>query len=1108
MPSEERPPQGTPGDGAPNPPAGHAQSAAGRLIGTVVAAFLESRLSLLLLIFSLLVGIIAVRATPKEEEPQIVVPLADVSVSVPGASAEEVEKLVTTPLERILWQIDGVEYVYSVSRRDQALATVRFYVGENREDALVRLHNAITRNLDLVPPVVHGWTVKNVEVDDVPIVLLTLSSPKLSDYELTRIAEEMVPRLAEIPDVSLVQLAAARPREVRVELSPERMAGFGVTALEVRDALAGADAAVTAGDLTRADKELRVTANSFIMNAAEAGSVVVAVHDDRPVTLSDVGRVVDGPAEPDAYSRHAFSLRVAAERGAGHEDDSRSLPSVTIAVSKKRGSNAVTVAKAVRERAEELRADVLPSGVELTVTRDYGETAHAKVSDLLSSLGFAIATVVLLLVLTMGWRESLVVAVSVPVSFSLALGVNYLLGYSINRVTLFALILSLGLVVDDPITNVDNIQRHIRLNPGEPRRAALAAVAEVLPPVIMSSLAVIVSFLPLYFITGMMGPYMAPMAANVPLTVTFSTVASLTVVPWLAYLLLKDRAMRPVSEGARAGGGANPVVRRLYERAVLPFLESRGRRRALWLVILGLLVVSVSLPLLRLVPLKMLPFDNKNELQLVIDMDEGTPLEATDRCVRAFEEYLRGVNEVRDVTTFAGTASPVDFNGLVRQYYLRRGGNVADIRITLADKSRRAEQSHAIALRLRRDLTAIATKFGARLKIVETPPGPPVVATLVAEVYAEPGISYGRQLAGAFQVEDMMRGQPLVVDVDDSAETERDRLDFVLDKTKAALHSVTAEDVAATLSLALSGAAPAMVHEPYERQPLYLRLVLPRSRMADVTELERLPLRGKGGEIVPLGELGRFEKVPEDQPILHKNLRRVAYVFGDTAGRPPGEAVLDMQSYLRAHPLPQGLTAEWAGEGEWKITLDVFRDLGIAFAAALVCIWVLLVIETGSLGLPVLLMSAIPLTLLGIMPGFFFLNLVAGRTVDGFPDPVFFTATSMIGMIALGGIVIRNSVVLIEFVKDELAQGTPLREAIVRSGSVRLRPIVLTAATTALGAWPITLDPIFSGLAWALIFGIAASTLFSLLVVPVAYYAVYGKEAEEGPGSGGGESAV
>ncbi len=1061
------------------------QGPAARLIGGIVAAFLEARLSLLLLVFALGVGVAAIVVTPKEEEPQIVVPLADVGVSVPGASAEEVEKLVTGPLERILWQIDGVEYVYSVSRRDQALATVRFFVGENREDSLVKLHNAITRNMDLVPPIVTGWTVKNVEVDDVPIVLLTLSSPALTAYDLTRAAQEMAQRLAEVEDVSRVEIHGARPREVRAELSAERMTGFGVTPLELRDALTGADAAVTAGSLTRAGRELRVAANSFIMDAAEAGEVVVGVHEGRPVRLADVSRVTDGPAEPVTYSRHSLSL--AAAQRLGRPGAAAGQPAVTIAVSKKQGSDASTVARAVRARAGELAAALLPPDASMAVIRDYGRTAEEKVGELISSLGMAVATVVALLLFTLGRREALVVAVSVPMSFSLALGVNYLLGYSINRVTLFALILSLGLVVDDPITNVDNIQRHIRRNPGDPRRATLDAVAEVLPPVIMSTLAIIVSFLPLYFISGMMGPYMAPMAAGVPLTVTFSTLAALTIVPWMAHALLKKEAAHP---GPADDGGAHPLVRRLYERVTAPFLDSPARRRGLWLAILGLLVLSLALPALRLVPLKMLPFDNKNELQLVIDMDEGAPLEATDRVVRAFEDFLRAVPEVEHLTTFAGAASPTDFNGLVRQYYLRRGGHTADIRVGLREKSARDAQSHAIALRLRRGLEEIARRHGARLKIVETPPGPPVVATLTAEIHAAPDAPYDRQLASAGRLAAMLRDEPLVVDVDVSAEAARERIDFLLDKTKAALHGVTAEDAAATLALALSGVAPATVHEPFERQPLYLRLVLPREAMADESELARLPVRGQDGRILPLGELGRFVRTAEDQPVFHKNLKRVAYVFADTAGRPPGEAVLDMRARLAREPLPEGTFAEWAGEGEWKITVDVFRDLGLAFAVALACIWVLLVVETNSLGLPLLLMAAIPLTLLGIMPGFALLNLLAGGAVDGWPDPVFFTATSMIGMIALGGIVIRNSVVLIGFVKDATASGVPLREAILRSGSVRFRPIVLTAATTALGAWPITLDPIFSGLAWALIFGIAASTLFSLLVVPVAYYAM------------------
>jgi len=1071
------------------------------VIGSVVRFFLTSKMAIILALASVAVGAAAIMVTPREEEPQIVVPMADVLVQVPGASADEVEKLVTAPLERLLWQIDGVEYVYSISRKDMAAVTVRFFVGEDREDSLIKLHNTILKNQDLAPAIVSGWVVKPVEIDDVPIVTLTLHADHgheaaYTDYDLRRMAEELFQRLAEVEDVSRVSLHSGRSREVRVEIRPDRLAGFNVSPLEVYSALKGADSSLSAGDFVVRDRAIQVVSQSFLLSADDVASLVVGVFDGKPVYLRDVAEVVDGPAEPQSYSRIGFSNLYLT--GLGRDDARSTRPAVTIGLSKKKGTNAVTVADAVIDRVEQLRREVLPDGVEVTVTRNYGETAHAKVNELISSLIFAIITVIALLAFTLGWREALVVALAVPMSFSLALFVNHLFGYTINRVTLFALILSLGLVVDDPITNVDNIQRHIRMGRRNPLEATLDAVKEVLPPVIMSTLAIIVSFAPLFFITGMMGPYMAPMAANVPLTVTFSTVAALTVVPWMAYLLLRNR---PTAPAAASGGGgetstANPKLLAAYGRIIAPFLAAARNRWLLLGVILGGLALCAGLVLLRLVPLKMLPFDNKNEFQLLIDMDEGVTLERTDRVVRDFEAYLRTVPEVTNFVTYTGAPSPMDFNGMVRHYYWRDQPNFADIRINLKPKDDRDMQSHAIGLRIRSDLDAIARRNGAALKLVELPPGPPVIATLTAEVYGKPALPYGSLVDGAKHVRSLMASEPGLVDVDDSAETDRLMYDYVLDKEKAALHGITAADVVTTLRLALSGSAPGSVHLPRERQPLPVRMVLPVALRTGPDTLGELRLKTPSGDMVPLAELGTFREVPAEQPIYHKNLERVAYVYADTAGVPPGEAVLDLKARLRADPMPPGTRAEWAGEGEWKITLDVFRDLGIANAAALTGIYILLIIQTGSYLLPLLIMSAIPLTLLGILPGFWLLNLVAGGEVGGFGDPVFFTATSMIGMIALGGIVIRNSLVLIEFIQGEVAAGRPLREAIVQSGAVRLRPIVLTALTTALGAWPITLDPIFSGLAWALIFGLVASTLFTLVVVPSGYYAMYGGQKE------------
>jgi multidrug efflux pump subunit AcrB len=766
-----------------------------------------------------------------------------------------------------------------------------------------------------------------------------------------------------------------------------------------------------------------------------------------------------------------------------------------LALAKKKGTNAVAVADRILSELEILKGDVIPDHVRVEITRNTGATAQQKVNELLSSLAFAIVSVVILLAFSLGWREALVVALAVPISFSLALFVNFLFGYTINRVTLFALILSLGLVVDDPITNVDNIQRHMFTGKRGRIGNVLFAVNEVLPPVIMSTIAIIISFTPLFFITGMMGPYMAPMASNVPMTVIFSTLCALTIVPWMTYLLLRNHPASTTSESSGPSVGIDSRINRVYRAVVAPFLASRTRRYGLLVAILILLIIPAGLALFRLVPLKMLPFDNKNEFQIVVDMPEGTTLEGTDAVVRQFEAYLRTVPEVTHFVSYTGNASPIDFNGLVRHYYLRKGPHLADIRVNLAEKGRREQQSHAIVLRLRKDLEKIAGENQADIKLVEMPPGPPVLSTLVAEIYGDRDVPYRQLIQGAAHVKTAMAAEPFVTDIDDSTEAARKRIDFVVDKEKAALHGVSSQQIVQALRTALSGDTPATVHLPMERQPLLIKTILPRHWRSGEVQLTQVPVKSTSGAIVPLAELISPVRVDQPQPVYHKNLQRVVFVTAEMAGRAPGEAVLDIMKRLKSDPMPPGTRAEWAGEGEWKITLSVFRDMGIAFAAALTGIYILLIVQTGSFFMPLLIMMAIPLTLIGAMPGFWLLNLITGETVGGFADPVFFTATGMIGMIALGGIVIRNSIVLIEFIQDALKQGAPFDEAILRSGAIRMRPIMLTAATTALGAWPITLDPIFSGLAWTLIFGLLASTVFTLVVIPVTYYALYRKRA-------------
>jgi multidrug efflux pump subunit AcrB len=1108
------------------------------LTSRIVEAFLRGNLSVMLLLVSLLAGAVALLVTPREEEPQIIVPLADVYVSVPGATAEEVERQVALRLEKLLYQIDGVEYVYSMSRPHEAVVTVRFYVGQNRENSLVKIYNKLYSNLDAVPPQVAGWVVKPVEIDDVPIVSITLWSDRHDDFVLRRVAEELESRIQSVPDTGGTRIIGGRPRQVRVEIDPDLLAGRHVSTEQVAAALRAMNATLPGGTLDEANRSLLVEAGNAAADAAELGGVVVTAVDGKPVYLRDVATVVDGPADPQTYTRIGFGRAAYADETipASLRGTSRDYAAVTIAVAKKKGTNAVWVAEAVQKRVNELRDTVLPAGVYTRITRDYGQTANQKVNELVEGLAVAVVIVVALIALMLGWKEGLIVATAVPITFALTLLVNYLTGYTINRVTLFALILALGLVVDDPVVDVENIHRHLRLGRQKALQAVLTAVNEVRPPIILATLAVIVSFVPMFFITGMMGPYMRPMALNVPLAMLMSLVVAFTITPWMSYLVLGRGHRVAGADAGEAATGHTPVdesstVYRFYRAVLDPFLTSRKARRRLLGIMAVLFAFSGWLAMSRRVPLKMLPFDNKNEFQVVVDMPEGTTLESTESVTAELASYLRGVPEVTDVTTYVGTSSPMDFNGMVRHYYLRRGSNVADIRVNLVSKHERVQDSHGLTLRLRDDLTRIARLGGrdANIKLVEMPPGPPVIATITAEVYGQPYQGYDEQIRAAGMVRDRLAAEPAVVDVDDTVEADQTLLRFDLDTQKASLSGVTAAQVAQLIRTAIEGSEVSVLKAPDEVNPLPIVLQLPKSKRSQAEAIERLYAVGVGGRPVPLAEIGRLERTVQDKTIYHKNLRRVVYVFAETAGRAPAEAILDIQAdrlpssesastpvAASAKPLagrsylsngggipwsvPGGIEVDWAGEGEWKITLDVFRDLGLAFAAACLGIYVLLVYETGSYLMPLILMISIPLTMIGIMPGFWLLNALGAAPVGRWADPVFFTATAMIGMIALSGIAVRNAILLIEFVHRATESGMSLRKALIESGAVRLRPIILTAGTAMLAAWPITLDPIFSGLAWALIFGLFVSTVFTLVVIPVVYYMVYAGDRRKADG--------
>ena len=1083
-------------------------AASHKLINRIVATFLQGNMSIVFIFISMMAGIAALSITPREEDPQIVVPMADVMISMPGASAQEVERQVSTPLEKLLYQIPGVEYVYSVSNPAMSIVTVRYYVGEDLERSWVKLYNKINSNIDKVPPGVSGWVVKPKEIDDVPIVAVTLYSARYSDYELRRMAEEMEIRLQAVSNAGPTYIVGGRPREVSVHLLPERMASRGVSIQDIQRALTGANVALQAGDLTQQDAAIRLKAGRFLTSAHAVKNLIVDVYQDQPVYLWEVAQVRDGPAEARNYTSIAFGAGAftqwdpaarSAQAPAGIERY-RQYPAVTVAVAKRKKTNAVLVSREVQKEARLFADQALPEGVFLRVTRDSGRSADDKVNDLVEALVVAIIIVVALLAYTLGWREGLIIALAVPITFSLTLMINYLLGYTINRVTLFALILALGLVVDDPIVDVENIHRHFAMRTRDPLHAVLDAVNEVRPPIILATFAVIISFLPMFFISGMMGPYMAPMALNVPLTMLMSMVVAFTITPWLSYHLLKGGYDKPSEKPFVLE--ESPLFR-IYQRIMAPFFRSPVWRKAVIMVVVLLLGFAGWLVLSRRVPLKMLPFDNKNELQVVVDMPRGTSLETTNGVCDTLAEYLVRVPEVTDLTTFGGTSSPMDFNGLVRHYYLRQEVYQGDIRLNLVAKKHRAQQSHAVALRLRDELTAIARRHHAEIQIVESPPGPPVIATLVAEVFpARFDQSYAALVEGAREVRRLMAGIPDVVDLHDVIVAPQKEAVFRVDRTKAALNGINDGQIAALLNGAVNGETANALRLPDQVHPLPIVLQLPRDRRTLTAGLGQLPVKNEAGNVVFLSELGSFAEKVIDQPIYHKNLQRVVYVFGDTAGLPPPDVVFTLSDKVKANPNLKDYDVNWFGEGEMHITIQVFRDMGIAFLVAVFGIYILLLYQTQSYLLPAIQLIALPLSVIGIIPGFWLLNLVAAKAVGGYANPIYFTATAMIGMIALAGIATRNAILLIEFVEERKKEGKPLIRSLIEAGALRTRPIFLTSMTVMLAAWPITLDPIFSGLAWALIFGVFISTLFTLVVVPVVYYMAYArhfvKEAEHG----------
>ena len=1055
------------------------------LSGRTARFFLTSQLTPLIALIAALLGLFAILVTPREEEPQINVTMANVFIPFPGASARDVEALVATPAEQVLSQIAGIEHIYSVSKPGMAVLTVQYLVGQDRTQALVRLYDTIQANRDWVSPElgVGEPIIKPLGIDDVPIVTVTLwtRDETRGAFELEQVARAAEIELKRIAGTREVTTVGGPGRAVRVLMDPDRMASYGVSAQDLRDALQVSNAAQPSGTLVSNNQEILVQTGTFLTGADDVKQLVVGVSQGRPVYMSDIAVVVAGPEQPARYVWHGPGAggTQAAEQG-------QTFPAVTLAISKKPGENAVDVAEKVIERMNALHNSVIPEGVEVSVTRNYGATADDKAKKLIQKLIFATASVVLLVLFALGRREALIVGAAVLLTLAATLFASWAWGFTLNRVSLFALIFSIGILVDDAIVVVENIHRRMGLDHDGLEAIIPRAVDEVGGPTILATFTVIAALLPMAFVTGLMGPYMSPIPINASIGMLISLAIAFIVTPWLALKLIKSSA-----HGAHDAG--NDKLLNLFRSRMTPFLrgaEGKGARNKLWLGIGVAILISVALPAVQLVILKMLPFDNKSEFQIVVDLPVGTPLEKTAQVLAEMGAAVAAVPEVTDYQAYAGTAAPINFNGLVRQYYLRSGPEVGDMQVNLVDKHERKRKSHDIAQAIRPAVEAIAKKHGADVKVVEVPPGPPVMSPIVAEIY---GPDYEAQMQVAKEVRKVFEQTEGIVAIDDTVEDDSQRFVLRVLQNKAAMAGVAQKDIVAAMRMGLSGENVTPIHGSGAKHEIPVRITLPPERQSQLEELLKLTVRGADGKRVPLSELVEVAPSAREKTIYHKNLLPVVFVVGDTGGTldSPLYGLFAMRGELKDRALEQGGTlAEYfirqpadpyAGfslkwDGEWQVTYETFRDMGIAYAVGLMLIYILVVAQFKSYLTPLIIMAPIPLTLIGVMPG----HALLGAQ---------FTATSMIGMIALAGIIVRNSILLVDFVNEQTAAGMDFQEAVIQAGATRAKPIVLTGLAAMLGAFFILDDPIFSGLAVSLIFGIFVSTLLTLVVIPVLYYA-------------------
>ncbi|WP_242158307.1 efflux RND transporter permease subunit [Aestuariivivens sediminis] len=1054
------------------------------IAGKIAKGFIQSKLTILLMIVFMVIGVYSSFLIPREEEPQIDVPMADIFVGYPGASPTEVESRVIKPLEQLVSNIKGVEYVYSTAMKEQGMVIVQFFVGEDIERSFVKLYNEINKHMDQMPEGVTFPLIKTRAIDDVPILGLTLWSENYNDYQIGQLALELETEIKKVKEVAITDKIGGRERQVRIVLDKDKLSASGLDFLSISEMIKANHAQLNSGKFNKNDVEFIVNTGNFLEHPLDIENLIVGVQQNRPIYLKQIATIIDGPEIPQNYVSLGFGK--ASAKAATYPSD---YPAVTLSVAKRKGADAMKIADIITEKVEHLRHTLIPDDVHIEITRNYGETASHKVSELLLHLIGSIIAVTLVVMLAMGWRGGLVVFLSVPITFALTLLSYYMLDYTLNRITLFALVFVTGIVVDDSIIIAENMHRHFKMKRLPFKQAALYAINEVGNPTILATFTVIASVLPMAFVSGLMGPYMAPMPIGASIAMILSLFVALTITPYLGFIFLREKDKK-ATDNQHKKPLEDTQIYKIYDKLERPLIENKNKRWLFLGLTFALLMGTMVLFFTKSVAVKMLPFDNKNEFQVVIDMPEGTTLERTAVVAKEISQYLSTRPEVVNYQNYVGTSAPITFNGLVRHYDLRSGSNVADIQVNLVDKSDRSAQSHDIAKLLRPEIQNIASIYGANVKIVEVPPGPPVLSTIVAEVY---GPDYDKQIEIANDIQVILTDTEDVVDIDWMVETDQTEYQFDIDKEKAMLYGVAPKQIVNTMHMALSNRPLTSLYDEDAVNQIGLVLALDEKEKSNITDISQLKVKSLQGQLVPIADLVSIEKSTSAKSIYRKNQKRVVYVLADMAGalESPAYAILGMEDKLKNISLPKGYaleemylgqpkyeddyTIKW--DGEWQITLEVFRDLGMAFLGAIILIYILIVGWFQNFKAPIVMMVAIPLSLIGIILGHWLMG-------------AFFTATSFIGMIALAGIMVRNSVLLIDFINLRLDEGIPLKQAAIEAGAVRTTPILLTAGTVVIGAFVILFDPIFQGLAISLMGGTIVSTALTLLVVPLVYYMI------------------